>query len=291
MTAVRDILIEALQTAVPDAAAEEAELLKSIKNEELKRNVFICLIYRMDLRMLREMLANNASSDDVIQERNAYLVNLASNQDPVIRDAQSALEKVEMLQKEQDDIKEYLKNEMAQALEMAKASGEREREALREQVAILKEQLGNEQQQKAELKEKAEQMSNKLKEDLSRIEEYEARIKELQQKSSSVTANMSVANVRTEEQLQQLQEFYELYRKRRRFRRSETAALQELEDFCAQLAGNPDLNYEQKDCLLSCLEQGYPLSLISKVMIATLTPEEMLRFIKVYEKRMGGRKI
>ena len=64
-----------------------------------------------------------------------------------------------------------------------------------------------------------------------------------------------------------------------------------MEDFCTQLAANPDLNYEQKDCLLSCLEQGYPLSLISKVMIATLTPEEMLRFIKVYEKRMGGRKI
>ena len=286
MAAAKDILTEALQKAIPDVAAEEVELLKSIKDEELKRSVFICLIYRMEPGMLKELLANNATSADVIRERNAYLVRLASDQDPAIRDAESALEKVEILQKEQRDIKEYLKDKLEQALDMAKVSGERERKALREQIEILTDQVESEQLHKLELEEKAEEMERQLQESLARAAEYEAQIRELQQKAGRIQTDASSAKIHTEAQLQQLVEFYNSCRRPRRFRRSEAAMLQEMEDFCTQLAANPDLNYEQKDCLLSLLEQGYPLSLISKVMVATLTPEEMARFIRVYEKRV-----
>lgn len=288
--ATKDILTEALQSVMPDAAPEEAELLKSIKDEELKKSIFICLIYRMDPGRLKELMAKNASYEEVIRERNAFLVSLASDQDPVIQEAEKALEKAEKLEKEQESIKEYLINELSQALEMAKTYGERERNALREQIAILMDQVESEQQQNVELKEKTEEMNRQLQENLSRIAEYEVQTRELQQKSSQAAVSMPAANNRTEEQMRQIQELYDAFRRPRRPRRSEAAVLQELEEFCTKLANNKELNYEQKDCLLSCLEQGYPLSLISKVMMATLTPEEMVRFIKVYEKRMGGRK-
>jgi len=194
MAAVRDVLTEALQMAIPDVAAEEIELLKSIKDEGLKRNVFICLIYRMEPERLKEMLANNASSDDVIQERNAYLVSLASDQDPVIQKAEKALERSEKLKREQEGIKEYLKNELSQALEMAKTSGERERNALLEQVAILKDQLANEKKQYADLEEKAKETDRRLQESLSRISEYESQVKELQQ-NQNVFSQLYVENM------------------------------------------------------------------------------------------------
>ena len=287
--AARDILTEALQMAIPDAAVEEVDLLKSIKDEELKKSIFVCLIYRMDPGVLKELLENNVTSADVIRERNAFLVSMASDQDPAIKDAEIALEKVEMLQKEQRDIKEYLKDKLEQALDLARTTGEREREALREQIAMLTDQMESEQQQKLELEEKAAEMNRQLQESLARAAEYEVQIRELQQKAGRTQPEPSAAKIYTEAQLQQIMESYNSFRRYRRFRRSENAMLQELEDFCTQLAANKDLNYEQKDCLLSCLEQGYPLQLISKVMIATLSPEQMLRFIRVYEK-MGGRR-
>ena len=88
---------------------------------------------------------------------------------------------------------------------------------------------------------------------------------------------------------QTIRSAYAGVRKRRRGRRAEEAVLEELDAFCTELTKRPDLKPDQKDFLLSCLEEGCPVPLISKIMVSTLSVDQMKRFIKVYEKRMGGR--
>jgi len=79
----------------------------------------------------------------------------------------------------------------------------------------------------------------------------------------------------------------ELYRKRLRLH---SRAWKEMETFCTELSKRPDLSTDQKGFLLSCLEEGYPVEAISKIMISTLSLAQMGKFVKIYASRMNGKK-
>ena len=239
----RNVLSEALQVALPDAATKGIQLLTSIEDVELLKSIFICLIYRMDPDELKALVDNGASAEEVFRRRNDYLVTLASDQDPVIRKAEAALAKTYRLEQEQEDIKKYLKNELAQALEMSKKSAERERDALLTQVTLLREQLKDERDQKEELKLMHQ-------ENAARIAEYEEQISTL--KNTIRSQEKSSGNSAISAQRQDFKPS-----RRKRFPLSKSARLREVEEFQAELTSKPDLSRQQKDFLISALEAGY----------------------------------
>ena len=65
---------------------------------------------------------------------------------------------------------------------------------------------------------------------------------------------------------------------------------QEIDEFLKEMSSKEDLTAAQKDYLISALEEGYSVQLARKVMVPQLSVEQMQKFIKIYEKRMGGKR-
>ena len=65
---------------------------------------------------------------------------------------------------------------------------------------------------------------------------------------------------------------------------------QEIDEFLKEMSSKEELTASQKDYLISALEEGYSVQLARKVMVPQLSVEQMQKFIKIYEKRMGGKR-
>lgn len=265
MNAVKtnELLAEALKRVFPYPVDESTSFLNSIRDESIIKAVFECLMLRMPVERLKEMFASGATAPDFNTARNEFLVAMASDQDPYIRKAEAALEKAERVIAENNDLKDFLSTKVASAINELNDNHQKEIRLLNEQIDFFKEQYKAAREQIETLKESNAQ---KRLSTLEPVQLYPGAI------SDSGHHGIHVPD---------------LYRKRFR---PHSHTWKSMEAFCTELSKNPDLSIAQKGFLLSCLEEGYPVEVISKVMVSTLTLEEMERFIKVYAKRMNGKK-
>lgn len=258
-----ELFAETLKRFFPYPVDERVEFLSRIRDDSTLKAVFECLIFRMPVEGLKEMFASGAASSDFDAARNEFLVAMASDRDPSIRKAEAALEKVERAISENNEVKEYLKTEIASAFKELKDNHQDEIRLLNDQIDFLKYQYAAAKEQIDTMKESSAQKQPNPPESTTR---YSGVIPDNQQTEFIVP---------------------ELYRKRLR---PHSRAWKEMETFCTELAKHPDLSNDQKWVLLSCLEEGYPVEAISKIMVSTLSLEQMKSFVKVYAKRMNGKK-
>ena len=258
-----ELLAETLTRILPHHADEGVRVLNSIRDDSTLKAVFECLIYRMPVEGLKEMLASGAAASDFASARNEFLVATASDQDPCIQKAEAALEKVERVISENNEAKEYLKTEVASAFKELKDNHQDEIRLLNEQIDFLKYQYAAAKEQVDSLKESHAQKQPGTPEPKT---QYFGVIPD---------------NLQTEFNVP------ELYRKRLR---PHSRAWKEMETFCTELSKHSDLSNDQKWVLLSCLEEGYPVEAISKIMVSTLSLEQMKKFVKIYARKMNGKK-
>lgn len=258
-----ELLAETLKRVFPYPVDESVKFLNSIRDESIIKAVFECLMLRMPVEGLKEMLASGAAASDFETARNKFLVAIASDRDPSIQKAEAALEKIERTISENNEVKKYLMTEVASAFKELKDNHQDEIRLLNEQIVFLKDQYKDAKEQIETLKESAAQKQPDTPEPAR----------------CSPEANSYSGQTRPIAPM--------LYRKHLR---PHSRAWKDMEAFCTELSKNPDLSNDQKGFLLSCLEEGYPAEVISKVMVATLSLDQMAKFIKIYAKRMNGKK-
>lgn len=258
-----ELLAETLKRVFPYPVDESVKFLNSIRDESIIKAVFECLMLRMPVEGLKEMLASGAAASDFETARNKFLVAIASDRDPSIQKAEAALEKIERTISENNEVKKYLMTEVASAFKELKDNHQDEIRLLNEQIVFLKDQYKDAKEQIETLKESAAQKQPDTQEPAKRYSEV------IPDNGKPVF------------------QVPDLYRKRLR---PHSRAWKEMDAFCTELAKHPDLSNDQKWVLLSCLEEGYPVEAISKIMVSTLSLEQMKQFVKVYAKRMNGKK-
>ena len=274
---LKELMARAFVEAVPQKSQAEAEFLTSIETDDLRRAYFICLIYRMPLADLKKMKAEKKTPEEIERERNAYLVKLATDMDPMSQRVTKELERINDLIRENRETTSVLKKDVAEAME-------RERNTLLDQIAGLKEQQKRDQvlaiQYRDEIKAYREKI-DALQEERSRMQSRAAEqeinddlLKRAERIKASQTAEPEHSGLL----------------ERRRRRRQQEEYEQEMDEFLKELISKNDLTAEQKDYLLSALEEGYSFRIARRVMIPTLSVEQMQKFIKIYERRLGGKK-
>ena len=150
-----ELLAEALKRIFPYPVDESTNFLNSIRDESIIKAVFECLMLRMPVERLKEMFTFGATTSDFNAARNEFLVAMASDRDPSIRKTEAALEKVERAIAENNEVKEYLKTEVASAFKELKDNHQDEIRFLNEQIAFLKDQYKDAKEQLDTMKESA----------------------------------------------------------------------------------------------------------------------------------------
>lgn len=274
---LKELMTRAFIEAVPQKGEGEAEFLNSIETDELRRAYFICLIFRMPLEELKKMKAENKTANEIERLRNEFVVKLATDLDPMSHRMNSELSRLNELIRQNRETTDLLKKDVAQAIE-------RERSALLDQISGLKEQQKRDQmlavQYREEIKEYKERinaMMESSRDMQKRISDHDSE-EELVSRAERIKKNHAADDTSTG------------FLERRRRKRQQDEYEQEMDEFIKELISKEDLSREQKDYLLSALEEGYSFKIARRVMVPTLTVEQMQKFIKIYDKRMGGKK-
>ena len=255
-------LAKTLVSVIPQVSEEEAAFLDRISDVSQQKDYFVCLIYRMPLSDLQELYKRKAESQAILNARNEYLVEIATKRDEMIQKAAGSLERLENVLKTDEALKEQL----AMIVKETGEAHEREREALKDQIVFLKEEQ---------------------KEYKDRIKKYEGELQTLKDKNRQMVLDG------------QKHEHFSGNKTRmcsggilkKHLSRRQTEKLQEeTEAFFDELGKTEGLTDAQKDYLIGCLER-YPVRIISKVMKANLSVEQMDKFIVIYRKKLGGNAI
>ena len=274
---LKEILSRAFIEAVPQKGEGEAEFLNSIESDELRREYFICLILRMPLADLEKMKAEGKKVVEIERLRNEYIVKIASDLDPMAHKMSSELSYIKELIQESQRTTEYLKKDVAKALDG-------ERSALLDQINTLKEQQKRDQMLAAEYKDEVMAYKEKVNALMENSRDMQKRIsdhdneEELVSRAERIKKNHAADDTSAR------------FLERRRRKRQQDEYEQEMDEFIKELISKEELSREQKDYLLSALEDGYSFKIARRVMVPTLTVEQMQKFIKIYDKRMGGKK-
>ena len=290
---LKELMARAFIEAVPQRSQGEAEFLSSIETDELRRAYFICLIIRMPLDELKKMKEEKKSVHDIESQRNEYIVKLATDLDPMAHKMSSELSRMNDLIEENLNTSEYLKYEVAEAWE-------RERSTLHDQIAVLKAQLKRDQMLAAQYMEdarnyqkQAEAYREKADACREKIDALAVNRKDMEPEKQVPDQDGAEEIVRRAEKIKEVHAVHEepagFMERRRRKRRQEEYEL-EMDSFIQELISKKELSKEQKDYLLSALEEGYSFKTVRRMMIPTLTVEQMEKFIKIYDKRIGGKK-
>lgn len=274
---LKEIMARAFVEAVPQKGKGEAEFLNAIEGDELRRAYFICLILRMPLADLEKMKAQNKSPDEIERLRNEFIVKLATDLDPMSHRMSSELSKLNELIQENKKTTDYLKRDVAEAIE-------RERSALLDQISGLKEQQKRDQMLTVEYREEIKAYKEKVNALMENSRDMQKRISDQESEEDLKRRAEQIRENRTADGSSA--GFLERRRKKRRQDEYE----QEMDEFIKELISKEDLSREQKDYLLSALEEGYSFKIARRVMVPTLTVEQMQKFIKIYDRRMGGKK-
>ena len=274
---LKEIMARAFVEAVPQKGKGEAEFLNAIEGDELRRAYFICLIFRMPLADLEKMKTQNKSPDEIERLRNEFIVKLATDLDPMSHRMSSELSRLNELIQENKKATDYLKRDVAEAIE-------RERSALLDQISGLKEQQKRDQMLALEYREEIKAYKEKLNVLMENSRDMQKRIsdqeskEDLERRAERIRENRAVEKTSAG------------FLERRRNKRRQDEYEQEMDEFIKELISKEDLSREQKDYLLSALEEGYSFKIARRVMVPTLTVEQMQKFIKIYDRRMGGKK-
>ena len=274
---LKEIMARAFVEAVPQKGKGEAEFLNAIEGDELRRAYFICLIFRMPLADLEKMKTQNKSPDEIERLRNEFIVKLATDLDPMSHRMSSELSKLNELIQENKKTTDYLKRDVAEAIE-------RERSALLDQISGLKEQQKRDQMLAVEYREEIKAYKEKVNALMENSRDMQKRISDQESKEDLERRAEQIREKRAADGSSA--GFLERRRKKRRQDEYE----QEMDEFIKELISKEDLSREQKDYLLSALEEGYSFKIARRVMVPTLTVEQMQKFIKIYDRRMGGKK-
>jgi len=289
---LKELMGRALVEAVPQRSKGEAEFLSSIETDELRRAYFICLILRMPLDELKKMQEEKKSVDEIEQQRKEYIVKLATDIDPMAHQLSSELSRLNDLIEENINTREYLKCEVEEAWE-------RERATLHDYIAGLKAQQKRDQMLAAQYLEDARTYQRQMESCREKADGYLERLNALknsrnqpEQEKQSPDNKEAEEIVRRAEKLKEshaVHEEYAGFMERRRLKRRQEEYEIEMDRFIQELISRKELTKEQKDYLLSALEEGYSFKTVRRVMIPTLTVEQMQKFIRIYDKRIGGK--
>ena len=297
-----EIMLRAFAEAVPQKTKSETEFLMSIEGQDERREFFLCLIYRMPLEDLQRLKTQGKKPEEIQRERNAYLVKTASNMDPQRERVEKGIEKIDELINETRRTTDVLKQEVADAIE-------RERASLQNRIADLKEQKQRDQVLADEYREKIKAYEEKIETLQAEIRSKPVSavvqpVSDGQSASQQTTLQNDQTDSRQKAQqndyLQKRAEtikesyssasqpagFFEKHRMRKQWEKFD----QEIDEFLKEMGSKEDLTAAQKDYLISALEEGYSVQLARKVMVPQLSVEQMQKFIKIYEKRMGGKR-
>lgn len=274
---LKELMTRAFVEAVPQRAEGETAFLDAVEEEDLRRAYFICLILRMPLDELKKMKEEKKTAEEIDSRRNEFIVKLATDLDPMAHRMSAELSRLNDLIEQNHEATNFLKRDVAEAIE-------RERNTLLDQISGLKEQQKRDQALAMQYREDIRAYQEKLEVLMknSRVvpkEEPSTGKKE----PSETLRNEAFRNSSTHT------ERAGLFESRRRKRRQEECE-QEMDEFIRELISKEDLSKEQKDYLLSALEEGYSFKVARRVMVPTLTVEQMQKFIKIYDRRMGGKK-
>ena len=279
-----EIMLRAFAEAIPQKTKSESEFLAAIEDKEERREYFLCLIYRMPLGTLEKLKAQNRKPEEIERERNIYLVKAASDMDPQKERVTKEIEKLNELIKENRQTTDMLKKEVAAAID-------RERKALQDQITGLKDQQKRDQA-----------LADRYREEIGVYREKLEALQEHMEKQQS-TAQAELKELQAAQQNEQLQKradsiketyasnnapagIFEKHRRRKLLEKCD----QEMDEFLQELISKEDLTAEQKDYLISALEEGYSVRIARRVMVPQLSVEQMQKFIKIYEKHMGGKR-
>ena len=287
---LKELMLRALVETVPQRSKGEAEFLSSIETDELRREYFICLILRMPLEELEKMKEEKKSAKEIERLRNEYIVKLATDLDPMANKLSSELSRLNALIEENLNTREYLKYEVEEAWE-------RERSTMNGRIDDLKAQLKREQMLAAQYLEDSRDYRKQAEDYRQKADAYQMKINELTKVREETQKQSS--EMQTEKELvrraEKIKENFSSgeenagFLERRRQKRKREAYEQEMDLFMQELMNRKELSKEQKDYLLSALEEGHSFQIVRRVMIPTLTVEQMQKFIRIYNRKMGGK--
>ena len=297
-----EIMLRAFAEAIPQKTKSETEFLMSIEGQDERREFFLCLIYRMPLEDLQRLKSQGKKPEEIQRERNAYLVKTASDMDPQRERVEKGIEKIDELIKETRRTTDVLKQELADAIE-------RERASLQNRIADLKEQKQRDQVLADEYREKIKAYEEKIETLQAEIRSkpvsavvqpisngQRAAQQNTSQNDQPVIGQKAQQNDYLQKRAESIKEAYSSasepagFLEKHRMRKQREKFDQEIDEFLKEMSSKENLTAAQKDYLISALEEGYSVQLARKVMVPQLSVEQMQKFIKIYEKRMGGKR-
>lgn len=291
---LKELMGRAFLEAVPKRSEGEAEFLSAIGSADLIREFFICMILRMPIEELTKMKEEKLSADDIERKRNEYLVKLATDRDPLAQRMYSELSRVKDEIRENREKTDYMEKKVSESIE-------RERGTLNDRIDDLKAQLGRDQMLAAQYLEDAKAYRKQAEDYREKAEAYQEKINALTdgrtdlQQGKASAAKESGTDEELFRRAEKIKESHAVrdepagFLERRRQKRKKDEYEQEMDLFTQELLRRKELSKEQKDYLLSALEEGYSFRIVRRVMIPTLTVDQMKKFVRIYKRKMEGK--
>ena len=238
---------------------EVVDFLRSIPDWGKREWYYICALDRMPLQKLVEMNKKNYTIPKIRKERQDYLVSVYSNLDDVNQKVEKLKKEAQEVFAESRELKDAIMANLETALNKQSAAQEETIRTKDSMIELLKARVA---QLEAELKEKGNVPNFGTDKVLERIPNETAQSKRTAQ------------NNKSEQPIETgiFAEGRRVWLKRRR--------QTEVKHFIDSYIKNEKLSDEQKDFLLTCLEEGMPTSEVAEFASPNLSLDVMKRLKK-----------